>query len=135
MLSLKGLYGKDHIYGVIQDDPKKVVPFIVTEYKLDTPITELVEVDRNKINESNHTLSDTFSNKKYEIKITSIADKCKGWKSSRDSNKCIIEFEGVRESQGGRSRSSKKRPTARRRRSSKARNARKSRKSRTTRRR
>ena len=108
-------------------------------YKLDIPITKLVDVDDveyNKINESNRTLTNDDNNDKtYQIKIINIAERCNGWNSSKDPNQCIIRFERVPESEGGRSRSSKKRPTAHRRRSSKARKARKVRKTRTTRRR
>jgi hypothetical protein len=135
MLNLRGWNGTDYIYELIQADPKNVVPKRVNTYKLDIPITKLVDVDDvdyNKINESNRTLTNVDNDKKtYQIKIINIPERCKDWISWRDADECKISFEGVPESEGGRSRSSKKRPSARRRRSS---NAHKSRKTRTTRR-
>ena len=134
MLNLRGWNGTDYIYELIKADPKKVVPERFNTYKLDIPITKLVDVDDvdyYKINESNRTLTNKDNHKTYQIKIINIAERCKDWKSWRDADECKIIFEGVPESEGGRSRSSKKRPSARRRRSS---NAHKSRKTRTTRR-
>jgi hypothetical protein len=133
MLRLSGWNGTDYIYDLIEADPKEVVPKHFGTYKLDIPITELVDVDYNKINESNRTLTNEDNNKTYQIEIINIAKRCKDWNSSRDAGECKIIFKGVPESSAGRSRSSKKRPSARRlrRRSSK----RKARKSRTTRRR
>jgi hypothetical protein len=137
MLKLIGLKDNGYIYELKNADPNKVVPKYFGTYKLtyklvnnkdiDIPITKLVDVDYNKINESNPTLTNEDDGRTYKIKIKSIDTVCKDWKSWSGAE-CKIIFEGVPESSAGRSRSSKKRPSARRRRSSK------SRKTRTTRR-
>jgi hypothetical protein len=135
MLKLRGLKDNGYIYELKNADPANVVPKRFGTYKLtyklvnnkdiDIPITELVDVDYNKINESNPTLTNEDDGRTYKIKIKSINTVCKDWKSSSGAE-CTIIFEGVPKSSGGRRRS-KKRPSARRRRSSKARKARKSR--------
>ena len=104
------------------------------DYKLKDGNFPLLTVDDLYENSKKyHTLVSLDGSNEYKIKVTGFDVGCNSNDYNQKYGGCKVDFEDP-ESNGGRGRPSKKRPTTPRRRSSKARKSRKSRKARTTRR-